>query len=326
MGQQTVFARLAAVLGLALPLCAAAASLPGAALLTVVDGDAAVLRDTGRFAAAEGLRLRADDIVSTGTATRLVRIELDDGKTLDLGPSTQLMLLPRPLARDGNATPSAYVLQGWVKLTVPAKSPTPAVLSTPRLDVARIGGALIAHVAAEQLWVFAESGGVELQRRRDGKATLLQPLADGDSYVLQGNAPGGTSRMAPAELRSQVPRAFLDTLPRRAERFAGRTVEPTRPAEVTYAEIAPWVNAESALRTAFVQRLTPRARDNGFRNALVAELKLHPEWQPVLFPPPPRKPAAPKLPASAAEEPSTATASKGDSEVETATAAASGAH
>ncbi len=328
MGQQTVFGRLVAVLGLLLPvawpLSTAAAPAPAAALVTIIEGDAIVLRDTARFAAAEGLRLRADDIITTGTAARLVRIELDDGKTLDLGPATQLMLLPRPLAREAGGVPTAYLLQGWLKLTVPAKAATPAALATPRLDVVRIGGTLIASVAAEQLWVFAEAGGVDLQRRRDGKTQALQPLRDGDSFLLAGNGPASVSRTPPAALRGQVPRPFLDTLPRRADRFAGRTVEPVRPAEVAYAEIAPWVNAEPALRTAFVQRLTPRARDTGFRNALVAEMKLHPEWQPVLFPPPPppkRPPSAPTpaLPPAA----DTATAAT-QPEASPPTAAASG--
>jgi hypothetical protein len=135
--------------------------------------------------------------------------------------------------------------------------------------------------------------------------------------------------MPPAELRGQVPRAFVDTLPRRAERFAGRNIEPTRPTEVAYAEIAPWVNGEAALRPAFVQRLTPRARDNGFRHALVAEMKLHPEWQPVLFPPPPpKKPQPAKVPTPPAGDPAaaTATAAAPETEAEAATPAASGAH
>ena len=329
MGRRTVIRQWAAALGLVpalvLPLSAAAAPAPTPALVTMLEGDASVLRDTGRFAAAEGLRLRADDIVVTGTATRLVRIELDDGKTLDLGPSTQLMLLPHPLARDG-AAPTAYVLQGWVKLTAPAKSATPALLATPRIEAAHIAGTLIASVAADQLWLFAESGGVDLQRRRDGKAAPPQTLRDGDSFVLPAGGPGSVSRMPPAELRAQVPRAFVDTLPRRAERFAGRNVEPAKPVEVAYADIAAWVNGEAALRAAFVQRLTPRSRDNGFRNALVAEMKLHPEWQPVLFPPPPKKPPQPRPLPPAPGEPATATAAAPETEAEAATAAGPGSH
>lgn len=284
MGQRKVWGRLVAVLCLAAAVPALAAS---AALVTITEGDAVVLRDTLRFAAAEGLALRADDIVSTGTTTRLLRIELEDGRTIDLGPATQLMLLPRALVRDG--APTAYLLQGWAKLTMPAKTPTPiaaATLATPRLDAARVGGTLIASVTADRLWLFAETGGAELQRRRDGKG-VVQPLKDGDSYLLPAQGPGSLSRTPPAELRSQVPRAFIDTLPRRSARFAGRTVEPAKVSEVAYAEIAPWINGEAALRAAFVPRLTPRAKDSAFRSSLVAELKLHPEWQLTLFPPPP---------------------------------------
>lgn len=314
MGQHKVWRRYAAVLGLALAGLTRAVAAPAPALVTILEGDASVLRETLRFAAAEGLALRADDIVVTGSAARLVRIELDDGRTLDLGPATQLMLLPRALARDG--APAAYLLQGWAKLTVPAPgagAPATATLATPKGDAARIGGTLIASVAADRMWLFAESGSAELQRRRDGRGQL-QPLKDGDSYLLPAQGPGTLARTPPPELRGQVPRAFIDTLPRRSARFAGRMVEPAKAVEVAYGEIAPWVNGEAALRPAFVQRLTPRAKDGGFRNALVAELKLHPEWQPVLFPPPPPKkpaptaPAAPAAPATDAE-PATAAAS-----------------
>lgn len=308
MGQHGVWRRCAAALGLALPAVFGAHAAPAPALVTILEGDAVVLRETQRFAAAEGLALRADDIVSTGAAARLVRIELEDGRTLDLGPATQLMLLPRALAREG--APAGYLLQGWAKLTLPtgATPAPPATLATPRGDAARIGGTLIASVAADRLWLFAESGSAELLRRRDGKSTLVLALKDGDSYLLPAQGQGTLARTPPPELRGQVPRAFIDTLPRRSARFAGRVVEPAKASEVGYAEIAPWVNGEAVLRQAFVQRLAPRARDNSFRNALVAEMKLHPEWQPVLFPPPP-----PKRPQPApAAEPATARAPEAD--------------
>ena len=48
-----------ALVGL-LPAWCAAASI---GIVTIVDGDVAVLRDTQRFAAAEGLRVRNDDII-----------------------------------------------------------------------------------------------------------------------------------------------------------------------------------------------------------------------------------------------------------------------
>ena len=87
--------RPAAVLLALLPVWAAANPV---GLLTIVDGEAALLRDTQRFVAAEGQRLRSDDIVRSAATTRLLRIELTDGTLLDLGPDTELLLQPRSVA------------------------------------------------------------------------------------------------------------------------------------------------------------------------------------------------------------------------------------
>jgi hypothetical protein len=53
---------------------------------------------------------------------------------------------------------------------------------------------------------------------------------------------------------------------------------------VSYAEVALWINGETALRGGFVQRFAPLARDRAFRAPLLAELRAHPEWRRVLFP------------------------------------------
>jgi hypothetical protein len=184
-------------------------------------------------------------------------------------------------------------MQGWVKLSNPAGVP-PAVAASARLDALRVSGNLIMAVLPHVQWVFAETGQADLTQRSDGHATApLQNLHEGDSYVLRASGSGELSRLPPTELRSQLPRALLDSLPRRAPRFAGATVEPGRVAEVSYSDVAAWINGEPALRTSLVGRLSPRAHEPGFRRALVADIKLHPEWQALLFPPPPPKRAAP---------------------------------
>lgn len=260
-------------------------------VLTIVEGEATVVRDTERFAAVEGLRLRSDDIVSTGDGTRLTRLELDDGKAVDLGPATQVLLQPRALGGDRAVT--LYIAQGWVKLSNPAKTNASAALASARLDVLRITGNTIVRVGKDELWLFAETGSAEALKRRDGKpAGPSQSLRDGDSFVQRGAGVGGVNRLPPADLLAQMPRPFVDTLPRRAARFSDSGVEPTRPADVSYGDVAAWLNGEPVLRSAFVQRMLPRAREPRFRSALVAELRLHPEWQRILFPPPPPKPAA----------------------------------
>ena len=81
-----------------------------------------------------------------------------------------------------------------------------------------------------------------------------------------------------------LPRSFTDTLPRRAAVFRDAQVAPQAPTAIAYEDVAPWINAERPLRPAFVQRWSAKARDARFRAALIADLRLHPEWDRVLYP------------------------------------------
>lgn len=281
--------RLATAALFLLPLAAAAAS-PFIGVITIAEGEVTLLRDTERYSAGEGVRLRADDILATAEGARLVRVELDDGKTLDLGPATQLMLQPRALARDGDRNATVYLAAGWLKLAAPPKATAPALLAGPRLDALRVAGTVITHTAAYLSWLFVESGQAEGVLHPDGHRAAPRTMRDADSMLQRAAAAPETSRLPPPEMLAKLPRPFTDTLPRRAARFADRAVEPTKGVPASYADAAAWLNGEPVLRAAFVQRFTPRSRETAFRSALVADLRLHPEWRPVLFPPPPPKP------------------------------------
>jgi hypothetical protein len=87
-----------------------------------------------------------------------------------------------------------------------------------------------------------------------------------------------------------MPRAFMDSLPSRAAAFQGKDVVAKELGPIAYADAQPWIDAEPALRRAFVKRWRTLAKGAEFRRGLVAGLKSHPEWEPVLFPPPPPRP------------------------------------
>lgn len=264
-----------------------AVAAPRAALVTVLDGDAAVLRDDGRVDAAEGLALQPGDILVTSARTRLVRIEFPDGLALALGPDTQAMLQP-PLPGE-----AAYLLTGWAKLNVPGGLAT--ALGVPGLEIATRGGAAVVDQKPDGLLVFAESGSADVRARAAGGAT--QALAAGQmlSAGPDGAKPEVAARPTPALVQA-MPRAFMDSLPSRYAAFAGKDVPATRQGTLAYAGAQPWLDAEPALRKAFVKRWRALARDPEFRRGLVAGLKAHPEWEPILFPPPP----PPSRPASTA--------------------------
>src|SRR5690349_3768019 len=83
------------------PLSARAAE--GVATVTLLEGSGALLRASGRYALAEGLRLEAGDVIEVSDKAS-VQIEFTDGTVSALGSRTRFMVLsysPSGRARGG---------------------------------------------------------------------------------------------------------------------------------------------------------------------------------------------------------------------------------
>jgi hypothetical protein len=254
------FSRAALYVALAAALIGAVA-LPALAapVLTIADGPVQVLCGPARFEAAEGVALADDDIVRTTDATRVARIEFADGRVLDLGPGTQALLLSDAAAAShGMAGAGAVIAQGWAKLAAAAGAP--ARVALPGIVVAAgAGGTVLMHAAADgTALAFAESRAASLFPRGAGRETGLR---EGESWTRDAQSPSGSIAARSALLR-EVPRALTDTLPRRAARFAGRTVEPAEGQPLDAADLAPWLRAEPALLAHLRPRMATLARNS----------------------------------------------------------------
>jgi hypothetical protein len=245
----------AAILGaIALPAMAAESRT----LLTITDGPVQVLRGAQKFEAAEGLTLADDDIVRTTAATRVARIEFADGRALDLGPATQVLLLSERAAQaQGWAGASAVVAQGWVKLSAGAAVSS---LVTPHgIVMGDARGAMLTHTAADgSALAFAESRGLTLRPRGAGAEVLLR---EGETWSRDG-ASGMVRVAARHTALRDVPRALADTLPRRATRFDGGAGEPADGQPVDTADLAAWSQAEPALMALMTQWRGARSGGN----------------------------------------------------------------
>lgn len=242
-----------------------------------------MVHGAARLVAVEGAVIEAEDILETTAGTALLRLELDGGATLDLGPSTRVMV--RPPLGGASGAPMAYLLEGWAKLTVAAaNSAGKTVLASSLLDVTGLDRDLVLHVKGTEAEVFAESGRVQtLVASKAGapvstsvdKGAFLARRADGAVNV--------TPRPAPAFIQA-VPRAFMDTLPSRLALFKGKDIKLNPAGRMAYEDTQAWLNAEPRVRTLFLTRWKPLAQDDVYRRALVAQMALHPEWHKVLFP------------------------------------------
>jgi hypothetical protein len=233
-------------------------------LLTIADGPVQVLRGTQRFEGAEGLLLADDDIVRTTAATRVVRIEFGDGRALDLGPATQVMLLSARTAQaQGWPGAGALALQGWAKFSAGASAGRLVLPQAQAVTEAR--GVALVHVAeGGAALAFAESGGLTLLPRGGGGADLL--LREGETWTRDA-ASGAVRVSARAAGLREMPRALADTLPRRAAAFDGRAIEAADGVSLDASDLAPWQQAApqllAALRAPAATRPAPPRRNGG---------------------------------------------------------------
>lgn len=270
--------RLRTFLAALLAGCAFAAAAARAPLVTMLDGDAMLLRDGARFALAEGVRLQAGDLLATGPRTRLLRVEFPGGVGVAFGPDSRAMLTP-DLGDDMRA--GVYLLSGWVKLTAP-----PGVSGALRSRVAdsdTTGGTLILSLQGDAAQAFAETGPSRVQPRAPGAPA--QALKSGEMLTVPtGNARPALAKGASPAFVQAMPRPFMDSLPARFAVFSA-DVPPQRLGDMTYADAQPWIDAEAPLRRVFAERWRRLAADPAFRRGLVGGLKVHPEWTPILYPP-----------------------------------------
>ncbi|MBS0427889.1 MAG: hypothetical protein JSR41_11465 [Proteobacteria bacterium] len=290
---------LAGLCGLAGALAVHAAQMP--VLASILDGEAVLLRESGRFAVAEGVRFDGGDIVETGAQARLLRLEFADGTIIDLGPATRALVAPR-LAGKGAAAqaPHLHVLQGWFKLITPAsgKGTSAATVLTPAYALSEAAGQQVVSSEPAGLQLFCEAGAATLQERIT-KAPAPIRLKAGEYFSRLGSDKAAVKpRPAPAFIQA-VPRSFLDPLPSRAALFKEREVLPKRTGDLAYEDVAAWLSAEPALRSQFAARWRALARRPDFRAGLVTHMRSHPEWDRIVFPEkylPKRPPAVPAAP------------------------------
>jgi hypothetical protein len=294
MAQAAFYVALAAaILGaIALPAMAAESRT----LLTIADGPVQVLRGAMKFDASEGLALADDDIVRTTATTRVARIEFADGRALDLGPATQVLLLSeRTSQAQGWGAATAVLLNGWAKLSAGAAASR--LVLTHGVVAGDARAVMLVHSAADgAALAFAESRGLALMPRGAGGAEVS--LREGESWSR--DAASASVRVS-ARLGGvrEVPRALSDTLPRRARQFDGQTVEASDGAPIDAAELAPWSQAEPQLLALLrPQRgtVTARAGSAGPRSANAVKAASHNSPRAVARRPARVLPFAPPLP------------------------------
>jgi hypothetical protein len=269
-------------------------------VVTILEGDATLIRGLSRFGLSEGARLSGNDLVETGKSTFL-RIEFTDGAIADLGPATRVQV-NRPTLRK-NDRPAFYLLSGWLKLSAgKLGAGIKASIASPQFDAVGLDSESVEQVQSGASAVFAENGPLRVLDHSRGAAAPIQ-IKTGDFLVLRTDEAPKVLQRPAHEFLASLPRPFEDTLPSRLARFSGRDVAIKPLGAFTYAEVEGWLDAEPVIRRRFVYEWAAKADDDAFRQHLEARLTRHPEWERVLYP----ERFEPKPPAPVAKAPAAPT-------------------
>jgi hypothetical protein len=274
---------------LTLPVIGAGAQ--ALAMVTLVEDQAALLRSSGRFALAAGVRLQAGDVVEVAEKG-LVQIGFADGSKLSLGPQSRFHIAALAGSGAGTAARGAkgapvsdfYLLQGWSKFAL-ARSATPLRVTTPLFGLGTAEAIAVLHVGSEEASLFVEKGELRLSEGFvKATATSAVSVRAGQFYLRKGDERGTLlPRPAPAFVAA-MPRHYQDNLPEGLAKHKEREVAPRRLGDLSYADVEAWLKGPPELRRPMMQRLRSHAREPQFRKALIANLSFHPEWDRILFP------------------------------------------
>lgn len=291
-------------MGLGLLVMHGSAHADAAAVVGVLQGSAVLVRQSTRFALAEGVRLADGDIVETGVGT-YVQIEFADATITALGEGTRVLLRPTLYGPKSQATPRLYMLEGWLKLRYPPAHDGTFVLHTPTFVLEGKTGSAVAHVGKTTWEVFAETGAVRLSSRGGAYGSI--DLAKGEAVTLREtqDKPQVTAQL-PGEVIQAMPRNFREKIPARAALYESRNVQPQVLGPVSYEEVSAWLHAESPIRLPLSRQWRGRASDKAFRASVAANLPAHREWERVLYPERflPKKPVVPvAAPMASASDP-----------------------
>jgi hypothetical protein len=249
-------------------------------VVTILEGDAVLIRGLSKFTPVEGMRIDANDLLETGKKAFL-RIEFSDGAIVDFGPSSRAQLNLPSLRRADRAP--LYLLAGWLKLSADKVAGRKGAVSSRSFDVLGVSGQAVERAEPGNGAVFAEQGPVRVMDRRHGAAMLIA-LESGDFLALRGTEAARLERQPPRDFVAALPRAFEDRLPSRIALFRDGKVAVKPSGTFTYAEVEEWIDAETFIRWRFVHDWVAKADEEAFRDRLEAGLARHPEWEPVLHP------------------------------------------
>lgn len=252
-------------------------------LVSIADGDPfTIVRRANLQTGSKGVTLIAGDIIETGPSAFLA-IEMQGGSLVGIGPSTQVYFMQRA------DVATLVVLRGWVKADIRAGSKAgPMRVVGTRMGIQSRQAVVLLYADDRSDAIFDEQGSAMLLLREDAATRAARETQPNQFFVREDRRNEISQPRPSAEFVAKMPIPFRDPLPEHASlKLPKKLVAPQLVREVNYPDIQTWLAIPRDWRTGFIGRFRGRLKDPAFFAAMDAHMPLHPEWQPILHPPPP---------------------------------------
>jgi hypothetical protein len=251
----------------------AATAAPEIGVVTLVEGEARLLRGATWYKLVAGVHIEEGDIVEAFDRAQ-AQVEFTAGSAVNLVGAGSVYVTP---AKSG--PPVLTLPNGWLK--VAAKAPGVRVHTAP-FDVVTADGILVVHAQGPVAEFFVEAGSVKFfELSASGADGPARDAQRGEYWAKSATVAFTTVPRAPRTFVDAMPRHFADPLPAFAARMKSK---PTLVVdhEITYAEAEPWLAGRD--RAVFERRFAIRLRDPLFRRAVEPVVARYPSWDRVLHP------------------------------------------
>jgi hypothetical protein len=256
-------------------LFVAASAAAETGVVTLVEGNARLLRAATWYKLVVGVRVEEADIIDASDRAQ-AQIELAAGSRTNLVGAGKIYLVPAP----AKGAPTVVAMPaGWLKV---AAKPPGIRIRTAQFDLVVGDGVLVVHADGQAVEFFVESGGARLvEVAPNGADVAARDLKSGEFGSKSASAALATGPRMPKAFVEKMPRHFADALPVLADRVKAKP-SLVVDHEITYAEAEPWLAGRE--RAVFEKRFASRLRDPAFRSAAAPNLARYPMWDRMLNP------------------------------------------
>ena len=266
-----------------LVLASPGAHAADAGIVSIVEGQARVLRDTTWYKLAPGARFQEGDILTAKGAGQ-IQVELTTGGAFNIGLPATMFAVAVPAAGDKGAGPVDVALaDGWLKFAATAPSGGIRVQFETASLLAK-DGIVVIRAQPGTAELFVESGSASLAEvaSRGGKPATSTEVKSGEFASVSAERQFRVERRAPATFVAAIPRHLIDPLPALSAKYKAAKIPLVAEREITFAEAEPWL--AGPYRKLFLKRFQPRLKDPAFRAEVEARISRFPEWDHVLHP------------------------------------------